>query len=342
MTMPAAAAVAASALRSWPEPRAIAGAHRPGSRGMPASVGRHRRRDLARDRARWSLPGSSPAPRRPGGGCRDRWPRRWRSRPRSRWSAGIGASLLVWPSSPSAPPGCSPAGATPSGSPAVLASRPCARVLATSSAAVATPARSSLTARTPTPVPTPTPTPAGRQARILGITVSDGRYVVDYDIFNYSARRPRSSRPLLLQHVTPAEAGVPPARARGSCTPVRSRSQLQGQRSAGQRDADVHPRRQLGPLGHPGHRQLFGPPLRTRDAPTDPGDLATGVRASPTCAGGRRGRSRRRPSRLSCAGSMSRFASRSPAGSRPASRRCSTPWSVSAWRRPTPASAPGS
>jgi hypothetical protein len=37
---------------------------------------------------------------------------------------------------------------------------------------------------TPTPEPTPTPTPPGRQARITGITVSGGRYVVDYQVFD--------------------------------------------------------------------------------------------------------------------------------------------------------------
>ena len=46
----------------------------------------------------------------------------------------------------------------------------------------------------------------------------------------------------------------------------------------------------------------------------------------------------RRP-RRSASGSRARCRSPSPAGSRPASRRCSTPSSASGWRRPTPASA---
>jgi hypothetical protein len=37
---------------------------------------------------------------------------------------------------------------------------------------------------TPTPAPTPTPTPRGLAANIKGITVSGGRYVVDYEVFN--------------------------------------------------------------------------------------------------------------------------------------------------------------
>ena len=37
---------------------------------------------------------------------------------------------------------------------------------------------------TPTAAPTPTPTPRGLAANIKGITVSGGRYVVDYEVFN--------------------------------------------------------------------------------------------------------------------------------------------------------------
>jgi hypothetical protein len=37
---------------------------------------------------------------------------------------------------------------------------------------------------TPTPAPTPTPTPSGLAANIKGITVSGGRYVVDYEVFD--------------------------------------------------------------------------------------------------------------------------------------------------------------
>ena len=64
------------------------------------------------------------------------------------------------------------------------------------SIAVASPSPSALPSATPspeptaTPAPTPTPTPAGRQARISKITVSGGRYVVDYDVFNFDPELP--------------------------------------------------------------------------------------------------------------------------------------------------------
>ena len=61
----------------------------------------------------------------------------------------------------------------------------------------------------PTPVPTPTPTPAGRQARITGITVSGGAYVVDYDVFGYSAALPGRHVHFFFDTVSEAEAGVP-------------------------------------------------------------------------------------------------------------------------------------
>ena len=61
----------------------------------------------------------------------------------------------------------------------------------------------------PTPTPTPTPTPAGRQARITAITISGGRYVVDYQVFGYKQELPGKPRPLLLRH-GPAQGGRVP------------------------------------------------------------------------------------------------------------------------------------
>ena len=66
---------------------------------------------------------------------------------------------------------------------------------------------------TPSPhhaVPTPTPTPGGRQARISGITVSNGRYVVDYEVFNFEQVLPNGRHVhFFFDTVTPANAGVP-------------------------------------------------------------------------------------------------------------------------------------
>lgn len=62
---------------------------------------------------------------------------------------------------------------------------------------------------TPTAVPTPTPTPAGRQARITGITVSGGRYVVDYQVFGYTPALPGRHVHFFFDTVSVANAGVP-------------------------------------------------------------------------------------------------------------------------------------
>ncbi len=68
---------------------------------------------------------------------------------------------------------------------------------------------------TPTAVPSPTAippsaTPAGRQARITGITVSGGRYVVDYDVFNFTPELPGGRHVhFFFDTVTPENAGVP-------------------------------------------------------------------------------------------------------------------------------------
>jgi hypothetical protein len=83
------------------------------------------------------------------------------------------------------------------------------------SIAVASPSPSALPSATPspeptaTPAPTPTPTPAGRQARISKITVSGGRYVVDYDVFNFDPELPGRHVHFFFDTVPPEEAGVP-------------------------------------------------------------------------------------------------------------------------------------
>jgi hypothetical protein len=63
---------------------------------------------------------------------------------------------------------------------------------------------------TPTPVPTPTPTPGGLQARISSITVSNGRYVVEYEAFNYTPKLPNGRHVhFFFDTVAPEDAGVP-------------------------------------------------------------------------------------------------------------------------------------
>ena len=62
---------------------------------------------------------------------------------------------------------------------------------------------------TATPEPTPTPTPGGRQARITGITVSGGRYVVDYEVFNFDPVLPGRHVHFFFDTVPPSQAGVP-------------------------------------------------------------------------------------------------------------------------------------
>jgi molecular chaperone DnaK len=90
-----------------------------------------------------------------------------------------------------------------------------------SSVAIVTPSPSPLVTPSPslaptpsatpiqTPVPTPTPTPAGRQARILGMTTSGGRYVVDYAVFNYTQVLPGRHVHFFFDTVKPTSAGVP-------------------------------------------------------------------------------------------------------------------------------------
>ena len=99
-------------------------------------------------------------------------------------------------------------GGAPSASPepsiAVVPSASPSPVVTPSPSPIVTPSPS------PTPIPTPTPTPGGRQARISGITVSDGRYVVDYEVFNYTPELPNGRHVhFFFDTVAPEDAGVP-------------------------------------------------------------------------------------------------------------------------------------
>jgi actin-like ATPase involved in cell morphogenesis len=59
------------------------------------------------------------------------------------------------------------------------------------------------------PPPTPTPTPSGQQARILGITISGGRYVVDYQVFGYKQVLPGKHVHFFFNTVPATKAGKP-------------------------------------------------------------------------------------------------------------------------------------
>ena len=96
--------------------------------------------------------------------------------------------------------------ASPSASLAVVPS-------ASPSPSVASPSPSPVVTPTAVPSPTavpPSATPAGRQARITGITISGGRYVVDYDVFNFTPELPGGRHVhFFFDTVTPENAGVP-------------------------------------------------------------------------------------------------------------------------------------
>jgi hypothetical protein len=57
----------------------------------------------------------------------------------------------------------------------------------------------------------PSATPAGRQARITGIAITDGRYVVDYQTFGYTPALPGTHMHFFFNTVSVADAGVPGA-----------------------------------------------------------------------------------------------------------------------------------
>ena len=77
-----------------------------------------------------------------------------------------------------------------------------------SSASIA-PTATPTIAPTATPAPTPTPTPSGRQARITGITISGGRYVVDYQVFGFTQALPGRHVHFFFDTVPPTQAGMP-------------------------------------------------------------------------------------------------------------------------------------
>lgn len=77
-----------------------------------------------------------------------------------------------------------------------------------SSASIA-PTATPTIAPTATPAPTPTPTPSGRQARITGITISSGRYVVDYQVFGFTQALPGRHVHFFFDTVPPTQAGMP-------------------------------------------------------------------------------------------------------------------------------------
>ncbi len=97
------------------------------------------------------------------------------------------------------------ASATPSPAPSV------ATIPTASPSLAVTPSPSPVVtaAPTPTPVPTPTPTPGGRQARITGITISNGTYLVDYDVFNFSPDVLDRHIHFFFDTIPPTQAGTP-------------------------------------------------------------------------------------------------------------------------------------
>jgi hypothetical protein len=108
-----------------------------------------------------------------------------------------------------------PKGGGPSGSPS--ASVPIAVASAASQGpASPSPSVASVPPESPSPTPlptatppTPTPTPSGQQARILGITISGGRYVVDYKVFHYTQKLPGKHVHFFFDTVPAKQAGMP-------------------------------------------------------------------------------------------------------------------------------------
>jgi actin-like ATPase involved in cell morphogenesis len=84
-----------------------------------------------------------------------------------------------------------------------------------SASATAVPSPSAISSATPVPsssaLASPSATPAGRQARITGIAITDGRYVVDYETFGYTPALPGTHMHFFFNTVSVADAGVPGA-----------------------------------------------------------------------------------------------------------------------------------
>jgi len=93
--------------------------------------------------------------------------------------------------------------------------QPSVAVVVSPSPSIATPSPSPATpspTATPSPAPTPTPTPSGLFANIKGITVSGGRYVVDYEVFDIvEDNNPHNGRHVhfFYNTVKPVNAGNP-------------------------------------------------------------------------------------------------------------------------------------
>jgi hypothetical protein len=93
--------------------------------------------------------------------------------------------------------------------------QPSVAVVVSPSPSIATPSPSPATpspTATPIPAPTPTPTPSGLFANIKGITVSGGRYVVDYEVFDIvEDNNPHNGRHVHFYYntVKPVNAGNP-------------------------------------------------------------------------------------------------------------------------------------
>jgi actin-like ATPase involved in cell morphogenesis len=111
---------------------------------------------------------------------------------------GIAASGMLSGATPSSPsPSVAQVSAAPSGSPSLAPS------------ASPTPIPSSDAVPTASALASPTSTPAGQQVRITGILVSDGRYVVDYEVFGYEPALPGRHMHFFFDTVSVADAGVP-------------------------------------------------------------------------------------------------------------------------------------
>lgn len=111
-----------------------------------------------------------------------------------------GASGMLSGVASSSPPA---AGAVVSAAPSVAAS------------ASAGPSSGAIPTMTPNPsssaLASPSATPAGRQARMTGIAITNGRYVVDYQTFGYTPALPGTHMHFFFNTVSVADAGVPGA-----------------------------------------------------------------------------------------------------------------------------------
>ena len=111
-----------------------------------------------------------------------------------------GASGMLTGGASSSPPASA---ALVSSAPSVVASASPTPSASTAPAASEIPSSSAIAS--------PSATPAGRQARITGIAITDGRYVVDYETFGYTPALPGTHMHFFFNTVSVADAGVPGA-----------------------------------------------------------------------------------------------------------------------------------